>query len=697
MTQGRPLIIKFRAFAYVASITRFNLFILVAGFALLFVGQGQDLLVQITLGEKTDWLASTSLLVGATAWAFSIWYWARVLLDVRFPDPPVDYPAMRFWRVHLPRLLGLLAFLGLTWNLVRAVGWKWEVGASIALTLLYYLIVLWRRDFAQWLARNRLPEAPESHWAWAKSVDEISEPQHRDWRDIVQSHWVKALLLLGLGMFVWGLAAPLSMGFFFNTPLLLMLWCATFLPLGSLLTYLGNQSGFPLFTLLIVLALIFSHFNDNHQIRPLTESMPPPQERPTLDKAIDRWIAVNCQGQACPPFIVVATAGGGIRASYWTGTVLGELHDSIAKFGDRLFAISGVSGGSVGATVYRASLQAGVPKGEVKEKLLTVLGQDYLTPITTGLLYPDFLQRFMPVAMFDDRATLFERGLEAGFAEAIGEDTLKQSFSSLSADHERPWPALFLNSTWSNNGRRIVAASLDLTQTDALYSDLLNKLGYDMRISTAAHNSARFPFMSPPGSWTLKIDDPEQRAILGREQMLQRLQDGGLFENYGADTALEILQAARHHFNRRSDKPYFDPMVILISSDPGLPDNLAIPDLRTPINFGYEALATFQTYAATRVGRGSVAAARLRDWIRESLRSTRYAHFRMCGVDEHADPPLGWVLSPVAQSDIQSYLPTSNPGDNDACRQGNWSRLDIMRREIEAAPSQSERISRGSD
>ncbi len=686
MSQNRTLIVKLRAFAYVASITRFNLFILAAGFILLYVGQGQDMLVQITLGDETDWASSSSLLAGATIWAFSIWYWARVLLYVRFPDPPVDYGAMHFWRIHLPRLLGLLGFAGLIWNLLRAVGWHWEVGASIGLAVIYYLFVMFRRDMAQRLAIALNREAPETHWAWVESATELADPSLLDWRDVLRSHWVKLLLLLGLVMFLYGMLAPLSMGLFFNTPLLLMLWGAAFLPLGSTLTYAGNQSGIPLYSLLILLAIVFSHFNDNHQIRPLTESEEPPAQRPTIDEALDHWITVNCR-ENCPPFVVMATAGGGIRASYWTGAVLGELHDAVPQFRDRLFAISGVSGGSVGASVYRAALQAGVPRGEVKEKVLAVLGRDYLTPISTGLLYPDLLQRFLPVALLDDRASIFERSLEAGFAEVVGRDTLKQSFAALTADSKRPWPALFLNSTWSDNGRRIVAAGFDMSQTNALYSDLLDKLGYDMRLSTAAHNSARFPLVSPPGSWTMKIDDPEQRQVLEVDKMLQRLQDGGLFENYGADTALEILQAARHHFKRHPAQPNFDPLVILISSDPGLPDDLAKPDLRKPINFGYEVLSTFRTYAATRVGRGAVSASRLRDWIRVNLQESRYAHFRMCGDDEHANPPLGWVLSPVAQADIRGYLPLADPGEEKPCQQDNWSRLQTMEQQIGAMPA----------
>src|SRR3982751_6448640 len=47
--------------------------------------------------------------------------------------------------------------------------------------------------------------------------------------------------------------------------------------------------------------------------------------------------------------------------------------------------------------------------------------------------------------------------------------------------------------------------------------------GDDVRLSTAAHNSARFPFISPPGS----VRNQDQKLV-------DRIVDGGYFENYGA-------------------------------------------------------------------------------------------------------------------------------------------------------------------
>jgi hypothetical protein len=113
----------------------------------------------------------------------------------------------------------------------------------------------------------------------------------------------------------------------------------------------------------------------------------------------------------------VATAGGGIRASYWTATVLGAIQDARPQLSDQLFAISGVSGGSVGAAVFRAVLQAqdakstqalcdlgqtpqgwqNLDKNPVTSCSQVVLGRDFLGPTVARMFYPDLVQRFLPL------------------------------------------------------------------------------------------------------------------------------------------------------------------------------------------------------------------------------------------------------------------------------------------------------------
>ena len=665
MTDKRTLIVRLRSLNYALSLTRFNLIILVASAILLYIDQGQDLLHAVA--EDNEWLA---LLGGGLLWALSIWYWARVLLDIRFPDPPVSQADLAWARTYLPRIMGVAAFVALAWNLYRAVGLGLYVVLVVLCGTVFYFMVHFRRPLAQGLARRLSKDDPHTSWFWVDDIDNYREQVNVRWQDDIKEVWRRTFVmpttLLGLLLFFWGMISPLTMGFTFNTLVLLFLWGATFLPIGSVITYIGSRNGYPLFAVLIALAFVFSLFNDNHAIRKFGESKP----RPSLDSALELWTQQQqCSSTSCPPLVVAATAGGGIRAAYWTGTVLGNLDDEMARqdhkpLRENLFAISGVSGGSVGASVYRSAIEAGVPRKKMMESVQKVLAQDFLTPLAAGLLYPDILQRFMPFNVFEDRATVFEQGLEAGFKRITKQPLMENSFTELTSMHNKSWPALFLNSTWSNNGRRIVAANYKIPAEQRLYADLIDNLGYDIRLSTAAHNSARFPFASPPGSWELALDE-EQEKDFKTGRLRQRLQDGGLFENYGAETALEILYAAKRYFKRNN--LYFDPMVILISSDPTLPKNIGDPQIKKQAEFGYEVLTTLRTYGATRVGRGAEAASRLENWIKDEK---RFAYFRMCDGDEES-PPLGWALSETAQTSINGYLIGSLDSTSPDCRKDN--------------------------
>lgn len=683
MTKGTPWILRLRAIAWALNLTRVNLILLLLTTVLLSVPQGQDLLRGMA---EDGGLMFVSLYGSSLLWATSIWLWARVLLDIDFPYAPVPWELMAGSRKLLPRLLGVLAFLALTLNLAVVDHWGFASFVMALEGLLFFLAVTYRRNLGRWIARRLRPAAPETHWAWADRIGTTQEaaPQTHLYQALHRVRgWIAAgTFLLGIPLFIWGMSAPLSMGQQLDTLLLLMLWGATLLPLASVLTYHASRKGIPIVLISLILLLGFSFWNDNHAIR-IFASGHSASQRPGLEEALTAWHAKHCNGDQCSPFLLVATAGGGIRAAYWTGTLLGTLHDrSDGRLADQLFAISGVSGGSVGATVYRAVV-ANQP-GESLKPIQQILGQDYLGPVSAGLLYKDLMQRFLPLPWLEDRATVFEKGLEAGFAQALpnARHSLTSSLIESASLDNQPWPALFLNATWSDNGRRIVAASL---RTEAfspprdnriLYQDLLTTLGGDLRLSTAAHNSARFPLVSPPGGW---------RPADGNPQAWQRLQDGGLFENYGAETALELLAIAESLWR---DRWGFElrPYVVLISSDPTLPDALAGFQENPPLSFGYELLSTLRTYASTRGGRGVEAASRLQQWVaaRDAGHGeNRFFHLRMCppGPDKQQDPPLGWFLSTSAQATINGYLGATSadgPKKLTQCVERNKHQLDRL-------------------
>ncbi len=660
------MILRLRALGWALNLTRMNLILLLLTSVLLSVPQGHDLLRGMAEDGGLKYL---SLFGSTLLWATSLWLWARVLLDIDLPYSLASWQQLTPYRMLLPRLLGVVAFAVVTLNLGLATEWHATTYLMGMEGILFFLAVTYRRHLGCWIARRMRADAPQTHWAWAEQIGCLNEPPPRmsiykalgEVRGIICA----ATFTLGVLLFTWGMLAPLSMGQRLDTLLLLMLWGATMLPLASIITYHATRRGIPIVIISLALMALFSLWNDNHAIRQL-DSGRAPDQRPTLEAALTQWHDAHCNANRCDPFILVATAGGGIRAAYWTGTLLGTLQDATqGRFDDHLFAISGVSGGSLGATVYRA-VTADRDRG-VTAPIQDILGQDYLGPVAAGLLYRDGVQRLLPLPLLGDRAEVFEQGLEAGFEHSVPRArlTLTSSFIEAADLDKRPWPALFLNSTWSDNGRRIVAATLR-TQTLSppvgnvvLYQDLLTTLGSDMRLSTAAHNSARFPFVSPPGGWKPADTD---------SQDWQRLQDGGLFENYGAETALEIADSAEQLWQSKWQLP-LKPTVILISSDPTLRANLADFAHNPPLRFAYGLLSTLRSYATSRNGHGIEAASRLRKWVTaldEESGASRFFHLRMCpGRNKEQEPPLGWSLSATAQQEINRYL----DGDSDCSRQ----------------------------
>lgn len=735
------------AWAFALGRCRFSVIVLIAGFALLMSDQGQDLL--IAKGENGHIVQLTLM---ATIWALSIWFWSRTLLDINFKHRPVGYDDHYYYtaRLWLARLLGGMAFFSVGWSAFQVHQTR-LVWGMVAGFIVFIIIVLIRRSISGFLYRLAKKKKLESTASWfeikqARTKEDRKPPppfetiwealafakrEGKDKSKLVLKKTLGfpalisvSLIIIWLGLFVWATGYPVSLGTRVGAIVLFFLWGASFLPIGSLLSYWADKKRIPLLTFALLLALFSSCTNDNHEIR-FTDKPNDISARRTVSEGLRLWSESNQSDDKPVPFVIVATAGGGIRAAYWTGTVLGYAHDLYPDFDQRLFAVSGVSGGSVGATIYRALLElkqvdsqqynkicAGgqeteSPKENMKGCLQAVLGKDLLGPAAARLLFPDLVQRFWPFPWFPDRGSALELGWENAFHQVVvGEsendyphwDLLRtQGIAGLRGDPHKP--ALFLNSTWDNNGRRIVASNLrfataktgeksdnesDSEEVIAFTrsNDELAVLGRDLRLSTAAHNSARFPGVSPPGMWK------KNNKIEGR------LQDGGLFENYGAETALEILDLACRKFNcvdkntnpeevkrlfAANKKRVVFPVVILISSDPSLwktgtakdtsvnnnniceIENLAQSEHRAPIRFAYELRSTFTAYEHVRGGRGKEAADRL--CHEAKTLNGEFVHFRMCEPKAEGSPPLGWALSEAARKRVESYLIKSDDAD----------------------------------
>src|SRR5581483_10943197 len=123
---------------------------------------------------------------------------------------------------------------------------------------------------------------------------------------------------------------------------------------------------------------------------------------------------------------------------------------------DHVFAISGVSGGSVGASVFAALLADGT-QNDFAKRAEEMLGRDFLSPAVAAMLYPDFLQRLWPWPYpFLDRGHWLEESWEQAGKTSIGNDRFRAPFFDLWTTNRAYVPAFF--STVRRLNRAIVSS-----------------------------------------------------------------------------------------------------------------------------------------------------------------------------------------------------------------------------------------------
>ncbi|HEY1392328.1 MAG TPA: hypothetical protein VFV25_03090, partial [Methylibium sp.] len=252
-------------------------------------------------------------------------------------------------------------------------------------------------------------------------------------------------------------------------------------------------------------------------------------------------------------------------AAYWGAYTLGWLEDEARgagrPFAADIYAISGVSGGSLGAAAFVAALaseQAALQQGgghraaSLAGWMGELLGRDDLSPVVGMALFPDLVARLSPVAIrrFDRSQALeltWEQDTRRLARAAVGVDTPPWFACPLEALHDAPEtcpgakpaatpvPHLILNSASARSGRPALQASLDLQHPSAIGGRNPVFALDGLTLSGAVHNSARFPYLSPAG------------RVLGHNgASVDYWVDGGYFENSG----VWALQALLHEMSK---------------------------------------------------------------------------------------------------------------------------------------------------
>lgn len=669
--------------------------VLLGAVLLVFMPQGQEALMGLGDPTRDTTLGIAERIVfhiGVLAWAFSTWYWSRVMLDFRFPDTPAPSARTSWLNRHVPRIIGASAFIAVVAALIRATTGDgsvdqsalWRLAAWQSLFgLLFYIFVVSRRRLLHFTYRRASAIRPhQQQWAtfWQGAVGQLRlDPQPTFMTLGALPHPTKVVLIIGLliggAAFVWGWRAPVTMGDWLGSSSIFLFAAATWVPVGSVLVYFGNRRQLPVLSAVLLLAALFSYFNNNHEVRTLPGELP---ERDTISMAFDDWYKrvgapdqhrIRIGNDAKIPLILVATAGGASRAAFWTTTVLGTIDSDPERypgFANHLFALSGVSGGSLGAALYAALVadqnERRVAAGKLRECAEIFMGHDFLAPTLSAMLFPDLAQRFLPGALFRDRAQAIEESWETAYRSSVGVsaspclgdgDRFLHSVTSLRNGSKGWVPHLLLNGTWVELGNRLITSTITLKDgsfPDAV--DVLARMGQDIRLSTAVNMSARFTYIMPAG----RI--PTAPSV-GQSVIWASIVDGGYFENFGAATAEDLLVSLSSTSGGHWGEIY--PIVIQISSDPDLaPTDFTKTSGESPpkpFAGGQEVVPPLAALMNTRTARGFLAATSLHSRVKAM--EGAFFHFQMCKTAGRP-PSLDWTMAEQTRRQIRGFLDQCN-------------------------------------
>ncbi len=319
---------------------------------------------------------------------------------------------------------------------------------------------------------------------------------------------------------------------------------------SNLVTLASIRSSFNVMILLLAMAVLFGQWRDPYTVRlfetghtPIFASRPDTQQwlRWWFKKRIVLLDSVDTSKKF--PVYIVLSDGGASRAGKWTSGVLSHLQDTYYRAGrsddlrDHLLCIAGASGGTVGNCAFYSLLKAEL-KGEIKPDEFrqhsdAFFESDFLTYTLARLFGPDIFRHLIPFDIpVDNRADALERALSNASTDTLLNGYFSKPVSEV-FDLTGALPALFINTTQVDNGMPGVISSVRLpvkSQRQDVLS-LVDSMGMrygtgDMRLSTAAVLSSRFPYVSPAG----KVFD-------------RYYVDGGYFDNSGAGTVLEFIDA----------------------------------------------------------------------------------------------------------------------------------------------------------
>jgi|GEM_PF-3573650 len=558
-----------------------------------------------------QWLSIVTLVSSAASlfllFPFTIWFTSRWLTNrnddgsLPRPDTKQFYRRRndtRSWtRKWLPRALAVAPLLSVAYA-------AWKAGQTSEDTTLRIASLFCALVSAAWvfLLFVRTP---------LKLFSAVSTYLDKEFNDL---KFIFLIFLIAnvLIVLVAGVAIPQALGIltygigFF----IVVLVFTTFLAWGHMRTKVPYMILLGLWTAF----LAYLDWTNNHKLELLTiEASEEPLEFQTAFEAwLDHKIGETESATADEkiPVFIVAAAGGGIFAAQNAAFFLAKLDDSLAsegcgQFSRHVFAISGVSGGSVGAALHGALLkhQLAMARGGkncadedalLEPKLFNILNEDLLAPVVANFVALDYPQRFLPswLVSFPDRATALEDAiLSSVSSHAPDARPYLEEAASLHWNADSGLPALVLNTAELNSGRTVASSPFKLHGRDfhkngpaagfptkdatfreilaprppdrPIYEPLENcasplvdvsdterfDKNRDLSLIQAAVLSARFPYASPAGTIT-RLTSSSECSKSGPDGPPEpalfaaetQYVDGGYVESSGTEQALRLFK-----------------------------------------------------------------------------------------------------------------------------------------------------------